>query len=110
MQSHLVPGHVHHEQHGHISEQRERQPFQEKHVAIVGHENLQDERHRHEHRGHDVPVDSGHERAGLSHGGEIRGDIERVGDEQREYDAAQHERRKRILDVGRESLAGGAAD
>ena len=41
VQRHLAPGHVHHEQHGHIGEQRERQPFQEEHVAVVGHENLQ---------------------------------------------------------------------
>ena len=45
-QRHLAPRHMHGEQHRGIGQQRQRQPLQEEDVAVVGHEDLQQQRRR----------------------------------------------------------------
>ena len=77
---------------------------------MVRHEDLQEQRRGDEQRSHDVAVDARHQAPGLAHRGEIGRDVERVGDEQAEDHALQHDGRERGLDVRREPLAGCAAD
>ena len=109
-QRHLTPGNVDREQHRGVGQQRERQPFQESDVAVVGDEHLQHQRYQHEDDRHQVTIDAGDEFRDLAHGGDVGGDVERVGDQQQQHDALEHDRRERGLDVGGESLAGDPAD
>ena len=106
----LAPGHVDREQHRGIGQQRQRQPFQEEDVAVVGHEHLQHKRREHEQRRHQVAIDAGDQLRHLAHRGDVGGDVERIGDQQQQHDALQHDRRERRLDVGGQPLAGDAAD
>ncbi len=70
------------EQNGCVGEQAERQPLQKANVAMIGDEYLQQQRCDHEDRRHEVAIESGDQLCDFPHGGDIRGDIERIGDQQ----------------------------
>ena len=57
----LSPRHVNGEEHRRVREQRQRQPLQERHIAMVGHEDLQQQRQHHEECGHEVAIEARHQ-------------------------------------------------
>ncbi len=106
----LSPRHVNGEEHRRVREQRQRQPLQERHIAMVGHEDLQQQRQHHEECGHEVAIEARHQLGNFAHGGDICSDVERIREQQQPDHALQNHGRKRELDVGGQSLAGRAAD
>ena len=103
-QRHLAPRHVNREQHGGVGQQRDGQPLQKEDVAVIGNEYLQQQCPEHEEGRHEMAIDAGDEFRDFAHGGDVGGDIERIGDQQQQHDALKHDRRKCGLDVGGESL------
>ena len=57
-----------------------------------------------------MPIEAGDEFPDFPHGSDVGGNVERIGDQQQQYNALKHDRRKRGLDVGGESLPGNPAD
>ena len=109
-QSHFSPRDLDREQDGGIGQQRKRQPLQEKHVAVIRHKNLKQQRYNDKNSGHEVAIKAADEFGNLSHGSDVRGDVQRVGYQQQQDDAFQHDRRESRLDVGGQSLAGRPPD
>jgi hypothetical protein len=98
------------EKHGGIGRQRKRQPLQEEDVSMIGHENLKQQRYGHKDHSHEVATDTADKFCDFPHGRDIRSNIQRVGDQQQQDHALEHDRRERGLDIGSESLAGNPSD
>ena len=75
-----VDGHGEHD--ADIGEQAQRQPFEHVHIAVIGHEDLQQQRARREHdrEGDFAPAQNQLRRG--AHRGEVGADVHGVGDEQ----------------------------
>jgi hypothetical protein len=82
----LAPRHFHDREYGDIGEQAERQPLQHVHIALVAHEDLHHDRAEPEHDHVEKAGAANQELGGVPHGGEVGGDIDRVGDEQKHDD------------------------
>ena len=91
------------EQHGGVGQQAEGQPLQKAYVPVIGDEYLQQQGSEHEKRRHEVSVASGHELSHFPHGGDVRGDVEGIRDQQQEHDRTDDDGRKCILDIGGKS-------
>ncbi len=109
-QRHLTPGDMNREQDRGVGQQGEGQPLQEEDVAMIGDEHLQQQRSEHEEHRHEMAIEAGDELRDFSHGGDVGGDVEGVGDQQQQHDALKHDRRERGLDVGGKSFPGDPAD
>ena len=77
---------------------------------MIGDEDLQEQRPKHEEQRHQMPIDTGDEFPDFPHSSDVSGNIERIGDQQHQYNALKHDWRKRGLDVGGESLSRNSAD
>ncbi len=105
------PVHVDDHHHGHIGEQHQGQPFQHPDVAVVGHQQLQQQGDDAEAYGVPGAVAlADHHAGGLAHGGQVGPDVDGVGHEQQRHQD-QHDRAgEHLLDVRRQALAGDPAD
>jgi hypothetical protein len=109
-QRHFRPGNIYGEKDGGIGQQRKRQPFQEKDVSVIRHENLKQKRYSHKNRGHEVAIGAADQFCDLSHGRDIGRDIQRIGDQQQHDHALEDDGRKRGLDIGSQPFAGDPSD
>ena len=94
------------EQDGGIGQQRKRQPLQEKDVAVVWYKYLEQQCSNDKERRHQMTIDTADKFCDLPHGCNVRGNIQRIGNQQQQDDALEHNRRERRLDICGKSLAG----
>ncbi len=109
-QRNFAPRDMNREQHRGVGQQGEGQPFQEKDIAVIGNENLQKQRSEHEKRRHEMAIEPADELAHLPHGGDVGGDVQRIGDQQQQHDGLKDHRREGRLDVGGETFPRDPAD
>ncbi len=104
------PGHVNHEGHTDVSEQRERQPLQPRDVTGVAHEHFEQERERPEsgdvgqHRTANQQLGRG------PHGAQVGAEVDGVGHHQEEDQDIEHGSRVVLADDARDAVAGHPAD
>ena len=80
------------------------------HVAVVGHEDLQEERTGREQDREQRFAPAQHQLSGGAHRGEVGADIDGIGDKQQEHDHADQRARQHARHVRREPFAGDPAD
>ena len=79
------PGHTGDQHHADIGKQREGEPFQQADIAMIGHEQLQQQRNQRQRAGLRQGGHAGDQLRGGAHGGEIGGDVEDVGGQQQQH-------------------------
>ena len=79
-QRHLAPRDMNREQYRCVSQQREGQPLQVDDVAVIGDENLQEQRPEHEEQRHEMAIEASDEFPDFPHSSDVRSNVERIGD------------------------------
>jgi hypothetical protein len=107
----VSPGHMDGEQHRRVGQQRQGQPFQERDIAVIGHEHLQPagcrRRRRPSSGAGSRPITSS---ADLAHGGHVGAMFSVLATSSSSTTPWSKERREHGLDVRRQALAGDPAD
>ena len=107
---HLAPGHLHHEGHAHIGEQRQRQPLQDRDVAGIAGEDLQEHGDQAEGGHVEQLVAADQQPQARAHGAQVRADVDDVGHHQQSDDRIDHRVGVVLLQVAGDAAAGHPAD
>ena len=81
-------------------QQREREPFKEEDIAVIRDKHLKHQCSDYEEQRHEMTIETRDELRDFSHGCDVGGDIESIGDQQQKHDALEYRWRECGLDVG----------